>query len=352
MENTSTVELGAPGNPVGKFPYLTITDNQGLATTFALDRGISWRIGREQGVEIVLADEAVSRRHAAIQRSEWGEYYVLDLGSRNGTFVCSQRVRTPAILRDGDSITVGSYSLIFRGRTSSARIEPAIAASEDQMNLTRLVFSERLISVLVVDIRNYTGLAQSLAPETLCSFIHDWFSDASRIFRAQSCWTMKYIGDAIMATWLHDGDTDQAPLLAALRAVDELAAITVPERYSLSLQVRFSAGLNTGLASTGNAGFGDETDFTALGDTVNAAFRIEAGTRQVGSDVAMGSHCVKLLGGESCVSPYLREYFLELKGYADRVPVWAGSFENARGLQAALARNNGDRESGHSPASN
>jgi adenylate cyclase len=313
-------------------PHLIITSAEGQQRTLLLDRGTTWRMGRGEDGKIVLADNAASRRHAVIQRSEMGEYYLLDLGSRNGTFVQGQRVRTPLLLKHGDEISVGAHKLVFLDPPRPDAGQFTLLADEQVMTGTRVMFAERLVTVLVVDIHGFTQLTQQIRQETLCKFINLWFSDASGIFRAHGSWALKYIGDAVMAAWLHESMEDKRPVLSALAALEEFAGVSSAARYSLPVPLSFGAGLNTGMASIGNAGTGDQTDFTAFGEVVNAAFRIEAGTRRIGTDFAIGRHAVSLLGGDTRVNMHLREHSLELKGYEKPVPVWAGTFEDVRAL--------------------
>jgi len=309
-------------------PKLIITDTEGRENTCFLGQGVIWKIGRGQGNNIVLDDHTTSRRHAVIQRTEMGEYYLMDVGSQNGTFLGSQRVCTPIVLNDGDEIAIGEHRLIFRNQTPSIASETSTSTSDDRRTPTNIMFAERLVTVLVVDIREFTQLTQHINREVLCGFITRWFSDASGIFRSHRSWTLKYIGDAVMGVWLHSPGKERKPVLSALAAVAEFAEMSSAERYSLSFPLRFGAGLNSGVASVGNAGSGDQTDFSAFGDAVNAAFRIEAGTREIGTDIAIGQTTAELLGGASLMKLSFQEHLLKMKGYDEPTTVWAGSFED------------------------
>lgn len=76
-----------------------------------LDQAIT-RMGRADDNDLVLADRAVSRHHAEIQRLG-GQFIIVDMGSKNGTYLNGQRVES-APLRDGDRIQVGPVTLVFR----------------------------------------------------------------------------------------------------------------------------------------------------------------------------------------------------------------------------------------------
>lgn len=326
-------------------PLLLIADAQGQQTSFPLDDAWTWKLGRSESNAIVLRGDAASRRHAIIQRAEMGELYLLDLGSRNGTFVNGQRVSTPVVLKDNDEIVIGDYHIIFRNPTVASLLgeAPEEPGPSDLSSATRAVFSERLVSVLVIDIRGFTQLTQHIDQSVLCKFIRRWFADASQIVRDRGCWATKFIGDAVMAVWLHETGHELHEILSALTAVIEFAesSALLGPKYGLSEPLAFGAGLNSGVASAGNAGTASQSDFTAFGDAVNAAFRIEACTRQIGCDVAIGEGTVGLLGGISLVKPYLNDHVVQLKGYDQPANVWAGSFEDLRNLLSSHPKQSG-----------
>jgi adenylate cyclase len=88
--------------------------------------------------------------------------------------------------------------------------------------------------------------------------------------------------------------------------------------------LRIGAGVNTGPAIIGG------TDYTALGDTVNAAFRLEAATKSVGLGVAIGERSHDELGVAGS-SPFVRRE-VTMKGYELPATAWAISFEGLRAL--------------------
>jgi hypothetical protein len=76
--------------------------------------GRSCTIGRAPGCDLVLADAKVSRRHALIQAQKQHEFWLIDLGSSNGTFLNGRRVNQPSLLRDQDLVELGPFRLVFR----------------------------------------------------------------------------------------------------------------------------------------------------------------------------------------------------------------------------------------------
>jgi diguanylate cyclase (GGDEF)-like protein/PAS domain S-box-containing protein len=82
-------------------------------THIDLIEGKSWSMGRSLESTVVMSDRWVSRNHAEIQRLDNGSYYLVDLGSGNGSFVNGQRVTMPILLNDGDLLMIGRTEIEF-----------------------------------------------------------------------------------------------------------------------------------------------------------------------------------------------------------------------------------------------
>ena len=85
-------------------PYLLLQPGD---RRWRLSNGPSWAIGRGDGCAVVLEGRSVSRLHALIQRREGGDFSLVDLGSRNGSFVNGRRVSVPVLLHDSDRLVFG-----------------------------------------------------------------------------------------------------------------------------------------------------------------------------------------------------------------------------------------------------
>lgn len=92
-------------------------------------------IGRAPANELVLQSEKVSRRHAQIQMQQGGEFWLVDLGSSNGTYLNGRRVVAPVLLQDQDIIDIGQLRFVFRQdrgpRGGAAKRPPADATVMD-----------------------------------------------------------------------------------------------------------------------------------------------------------------------------------------------------------------------------
>lgn len=291
-----------------------------------------WTIGRGDDNNFVLPDRWISRNHAMLQRMETGEFYLIDLGSRNGSFVDGKRVTVPVTLRNGDNLTFGQTELEFYCPTvDQTRHDVSHGGDSDSQDFTAtaMLHVRRLISVLVVDIRNFTGMTRQLDEKILSEAIGTWFRRSGDIIREYGSWVDKYIGDAIMAVWIHGEETvSQDEMMEIAKALSDLHKMTsqLHEQYPLPFPVRVGAGLNTGYAMVGNTGTGDRPDYTALGDTVNAAFRLESSTKQLGLDVALGETAYKYLVGDDALD-ILKPHIVHLKGYDVPTRTFAGTFD-------------------------
>lgn len=98
----------APANQV----VLVVRGGPSSGTYFVLEKEVT-RVGRHPDSDIFLDDITVSRRHAEFMIRK-GDYFVIDAGSLNGTYVNKQRI-DQAKLQTGDEVQIGKYKLIFVG---------------------------------------------------------------------------------------------------------------------------------------------------------------------------------------------------------------------------------------------
>jgi len=152
--------------------YLMITRSDGPLSVPLLGEN-SWKLGRGSQCTIVLEDDMVSRTHAMIQRMDYTQYILIDMGSRNGSFVNEKRLSTPVPLRDGDQLRLGNAQMVFHNpmETSSRHDAPA----PQDYCATVCHFMQCMVSVLVIDIRGFTVLSQQVDDAKLCQLTGTWF---------------------------------------------------------------------------------------------------------------------------------------------------------------------------------
>ncbi|PYQ15079.1 MAG: hypothetical protein DMH00_00090 [Acidobacteria bacterium] len=156
-----------------------------------------------------------------------------------------------------------------------------IAASPDSLNLGG---EEVVATALFTDIKGFTPLAESLTAPQTATLLNDYFSKATRhIFDAGGT-LIKYIGDAVFAIWgapLKMEDHATRACDAALALARDRDAARVAGRSTDSLLTRI--GVHTGPMLVGNLGSAQRFDYTAIGDAVNLASRLEGLNKAFGT---------------------------------------------------------------------
>ena len=139
----------------------------------------------------------------------------------------------------------------------------------------------REISVLFSDIRGFTTLSETLAPDALTALLNRYLTPMSDVLLAHEATIDKYIGDAIMAFWNAPVDIAGHPRKACLAALGMAAAVDALNRERGSA-LKIGVGVHLGDACVGNLGSQQRFSYSAIGDTVNLASRVESLTRFYG----------------------------------------------------------------------
>ena len=141
----------------------------------------------------------------------------------------------------------------------------------------------RAVSVLFSDIRGFTALSEVTTPEAVVSLLNTYFSRQVGVIFAHAGTLDKFIGDAIMAFWgapVAHPDHAARAVAAALEmsaALEELRG----ELGELGAELEIGIGIHSGSAVVGFIGSNDRLDYTAIGDTVNLASRVEGLTKGI-----------------------------------------------------------------------
>jgi len=147
------------------------------------------------------------------------------------------------------------------------------------------------VTVMFSDIRGFTTMSEKLTPEQVVEVLNVHLSAMSAVIIRSGGMVDKYVGDAIMAVWNAPNDVYNHRLLAcetALKMLDALEEVnrTLAEKgVPLDSEVKIGIGINTGFAVVGNIGSELKSDYTAIGDTVNVASRLEGLNKQFGTCV-------------------------------------------------------------------
>lgn len=289
-------------------------------------------IGRSDHNRIQLVDPLVSREHAIIRRDAKGLCYLTDAGSSNGTSLNGVPVNATTLLKDGDLIEIGRHKLAFHQPQT-------IAAAAEEDHGTQIAISLRLVTVLVIDVRGYTVIARELGEAKVSALMAEIFRTAGNLLNARQSWSQKYIGDAIMGVWIEEQPMVHAAKLAGiLEIVLELRTLfaALEKEYELARPLAFGAAINTGSASIGNMGSAGLKDFTALGDAVNKAFRLESATRQLDCDLILGRSVLDLLVPRPPADKRPPLLCAQLKGYDTPEELAAFKFHEIEAFKALI----------------
>ena len=259
-------------------------------------------IGRSADNQICLKDDtAVSRHHALIRKQEHEgklEYWLIDMGSANGSRLNSKTVIGPARLKDGDEIKIGETKFCLT-------IPPLTAEEQDEYEKTFVAhtqltaFMAKMV-ILVCDIRNFTRIGELLAPDLLARFIGSWFRNVAEIIVDKKGVVDKYIGDAVMAYWPIDEAKPVESFERAMAAAHKIQALakstTVPgnDRFEFGVGI----GIHQGLVYSGAIGPQDHPDSTIMGDAVTVAFRLESVCKVTKMPIVVSADIYKVLEGE------------------------------------------------------
>jgi pSer/pThr/pTyr-binding forkhead associated (FHA) protein len=159
-------------------------------------------IGRSPSNQLTLASDKISRRHAIIQIQRETEYWLVDFGSRNGTFVNGQRIIQPTRLRHEDRLNIGPFEFIFR------LTQPPDATVSGTVLAQSTVTDIRLAScwLLVADIVASTQLLQSLPLDELPGLTGAWVAECKQTIEEHGGRINQFMGDGFFAYWRdHEG---------------------------------------------------------------------------------------------------------------------------------------------------
>lgn len=186
------------------------------------------------------------------------------------------------------------------GRYVSPQVVAALLASPA---LPELGGQAKRVTVLFSDIRNFTTISEKLTAKEVVEMLNTYFERACTALLAEGATIDKFIGDAIMAEFgapLDQPDHARRALRAAL-ALREVAA-----DFRIWMKTRFSdrnlptfdigIGLHTGEAVVGNIGSSVRMEYTAIGDTVNVASRLEGKTKEAACHILASEETVLQAG--------------------------------------------------------
>jgi adenylate cyclase len=281
------------------------------------DLGVSWLIA--VGVSFTISLELVVLVVRTLGTSLRDMQHATDL-VRAGDY----RARVPVVATDETGTLAQSFNTMVEGLGERERLREAFGAYVDPGLAERvlregsdLAGEEVEVSVLCLDIRDFTAFAERSSPRQIVGTLNEFWELVVPVLLRHGGHANKFLGDGLLGVFGAPERVEDHADRAVTAALEIVAAVR--ERYRGELEV--GVGVNSGRVIAGTVGGGGRVEFSVIGDAVNTAARVEAATRETGDDVLITDFTRALLSSgrfelEPC-SP------VELKGKREQVGLWA-----------------------------
>ncbi|HKV54387.1 MAG TPA: adenylate/guanylate cyclase domain-containing protein [Candidatus Binataceae bacterium] len=177
----------------------------------------------------------------------------------------------------------------FSGYISRQVLETIIEKGE----LSALKGERRRITVLFSDIRGFTSIAEGMSPEEVVQMLSEFFDRMVEVVMRHKGTIDKFLGDGMMVIFgapVDDVYQEEHAVMAALEMQKEMRALSQGWEEKGRRALKMGIGINSGNAVVGNIGSEEHMEYTAIGDTVNLASRLEAVTKELGVDVIVSEY--------------------------------------------------------------
>jgi adenylate cyclase len=269
--------------------------NLGLLTAalvLALPVLVFWHPVRS-GV-LMIAVAAVVAGASVWMFTAWQQWYLLG---------------SPAVALAASYLAMGTGSyLTEKKRATQLRSAFSMYVSGELVNeivarpeMLRLGGQRRELTVLFTDLAGFTSVSEKLEPETVADLINLYLNAVTEVIMRHGGTVDKYVGDAVMAFW-------NAPLPDPQHALHATQAAVEMQDAMDKLQPRFRehgieglkmrVGVHSGPAIVGNMGSDLRFNYTAMGDTVNLASRLEGANKPYGTAILVSASTAAQLQGE------------------------------------------------------
>ncbi|GAA0742918.1 CHASE2 domain-containing protein [Ideonella azotifigens] len=197
--------------------------------------------------------------------------------------------------------------------------------ARDPAQQQTLQAENRELTLLFCDLQGFTALSEQLPPLALRDLLNHYFSTVTQVVHAHGGTLDKFIGDAVMAFWgAPQAQPDHAQ--RAVAAAWDLRQAAEPLNQRLRDQglpaIRFGIGLASGVVCVGDLGSALRRSYTAVGDAVNLAARLEALTRELGAPLLVASSTQAACGPAPAGAAWLEVDQTQVRGRQQSVTVF------------------------------
>jgi adenylate cyclase len=181
----------------------------------------------------------------------------------------------------------------------------------------------RKVTVLFSDIRGFTTMSHAMAPEQVVALLNEYFERMIDILFKHQGTLDKFIGDGLMAVFgapLEDLFQEEHAVAAAVEMQQALRELSDNWRERGLGELKVGIGINTGMAVVGNIGSSQRMEYTAVGDTVNLASRLEAQAKTLDASVLISEYTYLEVRNRFAARPMGT---VELRGRSTPVAIYA-----------------------------
>ena len=216
-------------------------------------------IGRSASNQLVLSSEMVSRRHALIQVQHGREFWLVDYGSSNGTYLNRQRITRPTRLHHGDRLNIGPFEFVFH--LSQAEDNSLMESALKER--TKVDIRQAKCWLLVADIVDSTKLVKEVTLDELPVVTGRWVAECKQTIEEHGGRINQFMGDGFFGYW-RDREGAEVLVGKALHALRRLQELARPD---------FRVVVHYGEVAIGGMSVGEEERIS--GPEVHFAFRME-----------------------------------------------------------------------------
>jgi adenylate cyclase len=216
----------------------------------------------------------------------------------------------------------------------SRYVSPDVAdALSDEVGTNFGVPASRHVAVLFADIVGFTEMAERMAPESAFAFLRSFQERITEVVFRYSGTLDKYLGDGLMVTFgaiQDEQDAAARAIACAFAMIDEVEHWNAKRLARGASPVRIAIGVHYGAVIVGNVGSKVRSEFTAVGDVVNVASRLEKATRDLGCTLAASDPCVQAAGNEIDGKRFDKTVKLKVRGRQSSILVHVSSADDVR----------------------
>jgi len=178
------------------------------------------------------------------------------------------------------------------------------------------------ITVLFSDIRDFTKLAENLPAEQVVRFLNEYFNVMIDVIFKHRGTLDKFMGDGMMVMFgapLDDANQEENAIRAAIDMQNALTEFNAKVKEHGDIQMDVGIGIHTGLAVVGNIGSEKRMEYTAIGDTVNIAARVEQLTKNYESKIIATEETVQSMKDKFSITSFGQ---VQVKGKSQEISIY------------------------------